>query len=140
MNNTTPQIIPMLAYEDGIAAMDWLCKAFGFSEKNRILDEKGKLAHGELTLGNGTIMLASPNEAYQSPKHHRQVCKIAEIWYQSPYIINGILVYVDDIEAHYNRAKDFGGVILSDIEKGGPGSRYRVEDLEGQRWMFMERN
>ena len=128
----------MLAYEDGVAAMDWLCKAFGFSETNRMLDDKGRLAHGELTLGSGIIMLASPTEEYQSPKHHRQVCEFAAEWYQVPYIINGILVYVDDIEKHYQRAKECGAIFLSEIEIGGPGPRYRVEDLEGQRWMFMQ--
>ena len=130
----------MLAYEDGVAAMDWLCRAFGFSETNRMLDDKGRLAHGELTLGSGIIMLASPTEEYQSPKHHRQVCEFAAKWYQVPYIINGILVYVDDIEKHFERAKECGAIILSEIEIGGPGPRYRVEDLEGQRWMFMQSN
>lgn len=140
MSDNNTQIIPMLAYEDGTAAMDWLCKVFGFSEKKRMLDNKGKLAHGELTLGNGIIILASPTDDYQSPRHHRQVCEVAAKWYQVPYIIKGILVYVDDLEKHYQRAKEFGAIFLSDIETGGPGSRYRVEDLEGQRWMFMQKN
>ena len=140
MSDNNPQVIPMLAYEDGVAAMDWLCKAFGFSEKNRILDDKGRLAHGELTSGTGTIMLASPTENYQSPKHHRQVCEFAAKWYQVPYIINGTLVYVDDIQKHYKRAKEYGANFLSGIEIGEPGSRYRAEDLEGQRWMFVQRN
>lgn len=139
MSNNDPQIVPMLSYENGVAAMEWLCNAFGFSEKNKILDDAGTLMHGELQMGSGSIFLASPSEAYQSPKHHRQVCEAAAKWYQSPYIINGVLVYVDDIEAHYQRAKAYGANILSDIETGGPGTRYRVEDLEGQRWMFMER-
>ena len=139
MSNKT-QIIPMLAYEDGVAAMDWLCKAFGFSEKTKMLDDTGRLVHGEITFGNGIIMLASPTEDYQSPGHHRQVCEVANKWSQVPYIMNGVLVYVDDVENHYQRAKKYGAVILSAIETGGPGSRYRVEDLEGQRWMFMQIN
>jgi PhnB protein len=57
-----------------------------------------------------------------------------------PYIINGVLVYVDDVEAHSSNAKEKRAVILSEIEYGGPGTRYRAEDLEGQRWMFMEKN
>lgn len=130
----------MLAYENGVAAMDWLCKAFGFVEKIRMLDESGKLAHGELTLGNSSIMLASPTADYQSPKHHRQVCEITARWHRFPYIFNGILVYVDNIEKHYQRAKECGATILSEIETNKPGARYRAEDLEGQRWMFMERN
>jgi uncharacterized glyoxalase superfamily protein PhnB len=133
-------VVPMLTYEDGIAAMEWLCKSFGFSENLRMLDEKKRLIHGELTWGNMKIMLASSIENYQSPKHHRQVCELAAKWYQSPYIVNGLLVYVDDIEKHYQRAKESGAVILSEIEKDYPGARYRAEDLEGQRWMFMEKN
>jgi uncharacterized glyoxalase superfamily protein PhnB len=48
-------------------------------------------------------------------------------------------VYVDDVEAHHRRAVDAGADMLSGIEDGGPGRRYRAEDLEGHRWMFMER-
>ena len=139
MSDNNTQIIPMLAYEDGLAAMDWLCEVFGFSESSRMLDDKGRLAHGELTLGNGIVMLSSPTPYYQSPRHHRQVCEKAAKWYKVPYIINGILVLVDDIEKHYQHSKECGATILSDIETGGPGSRYRVEDLEGQRWMFMQK-
>jgi uncharacterized glyoxalase superfamily protein PhnB len=134
------QIIPMLAYENGAAAMDWLCKAFGFTEKIRMLDDKGRLAHGELVLGDDIIMLAAPTEDYQSPKRHRQTCETAAKWYSIPYIINGVLVLVDDVETHYRRAKEHGATILSNIETGGPGIRYRVEDLEGQRWMFMQKS
>ena len=36
-------------------------------------------------------------------------------------------------------AKAAGAVILSEPEDGPPARRYRVEDLEGHRWMFMAR-
>ena len=129
----------MLAYEDGIAAIDWLCKAFGFSEKARMIDEYGKLTHGEIALGDGIIMLACPTPDYQGPSHHRKICDDAAKWYRVPYIINGVLVYIDDVEAHYNHAKQCGATILSDLETGFPDLRYRAEDLEGQRWMFMQK-
>jgi uncharacterized glyoxalase superfamily protein PhnB len=51
-----------------------------------------------------------------------------------------VLVYVDDIDDHYKRAKDAGANILSGPEEGPPGRRYRAEDLEGHRWMFMQRD
>lgn len=89
MPGKTPQIIPMLAYEEGVAAMEWLCKVFGFSEKNRILDDNGILIHGEIILGNGIIILASPTPDYQSPKHHREICEDTAKYYSVPYIING---------------------------------------------------
>jgi PhnB protein len=140
MSNSGQHIIPMLSYENGVEAMKWLCEAFGFVETTRMLDDSGRLVHGELSYGTNMIMLASPTTMYQSPKHHREVCDVAAKWYEVPYIINGLLIYVDDIETHYRRAKEYGVVFLSDLETGGPGTRYRVEDLEGQRWMFMQRH
>ena len=139
MSNTTPQIIPMLAYEDGIAAIEWLCRVFGFTEKEKWEDDAGRLTHGEIAMGDSIIMLASPTPGYQSPKHHRQVCEQAAKWYSVPYIINGVLVYVDDVRTHFETAKANGATILSALEEGGPGLRYRAEDLEGQRWMFMQK-
>jgi len=133
------QIIPMLAYENGVEAMDWLCKAFGFTAVTQWLDDSGRLSHGEIAMGESLIMLASPTPDYQSPKHHRSVCNAAAKWYKVPYVINGVLVYVDDIESHFKTSKENGAVILSEIETGGPGTRYRAEDPEGQRWMFMQK-
>ena len=139
MSDTNQQIIPMLSYEDGVAAIDWLCKAFGFTEKTRWLDDNGRLTHGEIEIANSIIMLASPTPNYQSPNHHRINCEAAAKWYRVPYIINGVMVYVDDVEKHFKTAKENGAIILSDLEDGGPGLRYRAEDLEGQRWMFIQK-
>ena len=57
-----------------------------------------------------------------------------------PWVIDGVLVYIADIGAHFERAKREGAVILSELEDGCPGRRYRAEDLEGHRWMFMTRS
>lgn len=128
----------MLAYEDGIAAMNWLCDVFGFTENMRMMDDAGRLTHGELKMGDSLVILAEPTPHYQSPAHHAQNCDIAAKWSAVPYIINGLLVYVDDIERHYKTAKSKAATILSELEYGFPGTRYRAADLEGQRWMFMQ--
>jgi uncharacterized glyoxalase superfamily protein PhnB len=133
-------IIPMLTYENGLEAMDWLCRVFGFMEKTKWLDNEGKLSHGEITLGNGIVMLANGNKDYQSPMHHRNNCSQSAKWYSVPYIINGVFVRVDDIQSHFENARKLGAVILSELEYGEPGTRYRAEDPEGQRWMFMQKN
>lgn len=134
-----PDVIPMLDYEDGPTAMDWLTKAFGFQEVARWLDNDGRLAHGEMATGSGRIMLATPTPAYQSPKHHREECAAAHAWSQVPWVIDGVLVYVADVDAHFAQAQAAGATILTAPEDGFPGRRYRVEDLEGHRWMFMQR-
>ncbi|MEA2655167.1 MAG: hypothetical protein QOI23_532 [Chloroflexota bacterium] len=132
-------VVPMIAYEDGNAAMDWLIDAFGFVEADRRLSADGVLTHGELKAGGGLIMLATPTPDYQGPKHHRESCEAARKWSSVPYIIDGVLVQVDDVAAHFERARAAGALILSAPEDTPDGRRYRVEDIEGHRWMFEER-
>ncbi len=134
-----PDVIPMIAYEDGPKAMDWLSSTFGFKERARMLGQDGRLSHGEMQAGEGVIMLASPTPDYQAPRHHRDGCESAKKWSAVPYIVDGVLVYVDDVNAHYQRAKQKGATILSEPEADDYGRRYRAEDIEGHRWMFMER-
>jgi PhnB protein len=135
---SSSDVIPMLDYEDGLAALDWLGRAFGFKEVARMADPDGRLAHGEMLAGNGRIMLATTPH-YEGPKKHREHCAAAKRWSEVPWVVDGVLVYVDDIDAHFARAKSAGARILSEIEGGFPGRRYRAEDLEGHRWMFMQR-
>ena len=137
--NPYPAVIPMLAYENGPEAMDWLSRAFGFRERARMLGENGRLSHGEMEAGDGVIMLATPSPHYHGPKRHREESEAARKWSDVPYIIDGVLVYVDDVDAHFQRAKAAGATILSPVEQGQEGKRYRAEDLEGHRWMFMEK-
>ena len=131
-------VIPMLAYENGPAAMDWLARAFGFREVDRRVED-GRLTHGEMDTGRGVVMMATPSVNYRGPKRHRDECEVARGWHDVPYIIDGVLVYVDDVGAHFDRAKAAGATILSALEGGPDGRRYRAEDVEGHRWMFVQR-
>ena len=133
-------VIPMLAYEDGAAAINWLTNAFGFDEQTRFTDDDGTVTHAELETGSGTIMLATPSPDYEGPALHRTGCAAAAAWSSVPWVVDGVLVYVDDVEAHFDRATRAGAPLLSGIEAGPDGSRlYRSEDVEGHRWMFMQR-
>jgi PhnB protein len=134
-----PDVVPMLAYEDGLAALDWLSRAFGFREQTRLTDATGRLSHGEMVAGEGLVMLASPTPDYQSPAHHRESCAAAQAWSRVPYIIDGVLVHVPDVAAHCARARSEGARILSEPQTDDIGTRYRAEDIEGHRWMFVQR-
>jgi uncharacterized glyoxalase superfamily protein PhnB len=129
----------MIAYENGPAAMDWLARAFGFRARTRMTTPDGRLSHGEMEAGDGLIMLATPSPHYHGPKRHRDECEPARRWSEVPYIIDGVLVYVDDVTAHFERARAAGATILSAPEEASEGKRYRAEDLEGHRWMFIQR-
>jgi uncharacterized glyoxalase superfamily protein PhnB len=136
----TQRIVPMLAYEDAAAAIDWLTEAFGFRERpdERYTDADGTVTHAELERDGASVMLATPNPDYQSPKHHRETCEPARRWLDNPWVIDGLFVEVDDVDAHHARAVAAGATVIRPLE--GPDftglRRYTAEDLEGHRWMF----
>jgi uncharacterized glyoxalase superfamily protein PhnB len=140
MGDFYPTVVPMLAYEDAGAAADRLCNAFGFIERreHRVVGKDGLVSHAELETGNGLIMLATPTADYHSPAHHRQTCADADKWLSVPWVVDGVLVHVPDLEGHMRHAVEEGAHVLGKIENGGGGKLYRVEDLEGHRWMFHE--
>jgi uncharacterized glyoxalase superfamily protein PhnB len=130
----------MLSYEDVANAADWVSRAFGFRETGRWNDADGRVTHVNMELDGAMVMLGFPGPDYQSPRHHAEVCDLARAWTTTPYVIDGVLVYVDDIDAHLERALASGASILSPVEDNpGIGQRnYRAEDVEGHRWMFAQ--
>ena len=58
MNRSAPTatVVPILIYEDVGQAIDWLCRAFGFSERLRA-EREGVIGHAQLTVAEGAIML-----------------------------------------------------------------------------------
>ncbi len=121
----SPRVAPYLLYEDAGAALDWLAKAFGFVEVQR-LDGPDGVAHAEMAVADSRIMLGNPGPDFKSPKHLGAVT-------------HNTYVYVDDIEAHFARAKAAGATILDEVEEQFYGDkRYGVEDPEGHVWYFAE--
>ena len=131
-------LIPMLSYEDCDAAAEWLKRAFGFGEEERYADDDGRVTHVTLTLGDGVVMIGWPGPDYQSPNHHREACAAAARWSEVPYVIDGVFASVEDVAAHCERARAAGARILSEPDEAFGERRYRVEDLEGHRWMFAQ--
>src|SRR2546428_1616884 len=89
MATNYPDVIPMIAYEDGLKAMDWLASAFGFKERARMLDDGGRLSHGEMQAGDGVVMLGTPTPGYQAPPHHPEACRPAPEWATRPHHLRG---------------------------------------------------
>jgi uncharacterized glyoxalase superfamily protein PhnB len=132
-------VVPMPTYQDVGAACAWLCTAFGFQERKRFTDKQGTVTTAILDVpGGGVIMPGLTGPEYQSPRRHRETCDAARRWQEVPYVIDGILVTVDDADRHCALARATGATILSEPEDTGHGRVYRAEDLEGHRWMFSE--
>jgi uncharacterized glyoxalase superfamily protein PhnB len=132
-----PVVVPMPTYEDVGAASDWLCQAFGFTELQRFQDGEGNVTTAVLTVpGGGALLLGRTGPDYQSPRRHRETCDASRLWQQVPYIVDGVMVTVQDVDAHLAMARAAGAGVLSDPEDTPHGRQYRVEDPEGHRWMF----
>ena len=120
----TPRVTPYLYYQDVAAALGFLTDAFGFREKLRMPGPDGKIAHAEMTLGDGLVMMGCPGADYRNPKRLGQTT-------QSLY------VYVDDVDAHCAHAKTAGAKIINEPEDQFYGDRrYGAEDPEGHEWFF----
>ena len=121
-----PAVMPYLHYEDAAAALDFLTTAFGFREKYRMDDENGRVGHAEVEIGDrGVVMLGEPGEGYRNPKNIGAKATAS------------IYVYVDDVDAHFVRAKDAGATILREPQDQFYGDRnYGAADPEGHEWYF----
>jgi uncharacterized glyoxalase superfamily protein PhnB len=131
------RIVPFIGYEDAAAAIEWLERAFGFREKrDQRYEEGGTITHAELELDGAAIYLSTP-AGYASPRTLRAESEAARRAYDNPWVIDGLFVEVDDVEAHFERAREAGATILREPEEPGIGFRiYSAEDPEGHRWMF----
>ena len=110
----TQRIVPMIAYANAAAAIDWLTEAFGFREraKRRHTDESGTVTHAELERDGALVMLATPNADYEGPRRHRETCEAARRWQDNPWVIDGLFVNVDDVDAHHARAVAAGATVI----------------------------
>jgi PhnB protein len=121
-----PRITPYLLYEDVGGALDWLAKAFGFRERLRFVDEQGTVTHAEMSLADGVVMMGHPGPDYRSPKRLGQSTQ-------------QVHVYVDDVDAHFERAQAAGATIVAEPSDQPYGDRrYDAEDPEGVRWSFAQ--
>jgi uncharacterized glyoxalase superfamily protein PhnB len=121
-----PRVAPYLLYEDPAAALDWLATAFGFRERFRNTGDGGWIDHAEMEIGDGLLMLAKPGPNYRSPRRLGAATGLVH-------------VYVDDIHAHFERAKAAGALIRDKPEEKPYGTiQYCAADPEGHLWLFSE--
>ena len=121
-----PKVMPMLDYEDAGAAIDFLRSAFGFEETMRLAGDDGSIAHAELALDGASISLSTVwREGGFSTPHELEGVH-SQVWCE-----------VDDVDAHYQRARAAGAVVINEPVNQDYGYRtYRAIDPEGHRWYF----
>jgi uncharacterized glyoxalase superfamily protein PhnB len=118
-NRSIPRctVIPELAYPDVGEGSDWLCAAFGFTVRVRIANHRV-----QLNVGDGAIVVTE----LRGPGPVRDVA-------------HSVMVRVEDVDAHSERAKKHGARVLRTPASHPFGERqYTVEDPAGHRWTFTQ--
>ena len=115
-------IVPVLAYGDVNQAIAWLTKAFGFSERFRTAPEPdGTIHHAQMAVGEGAIILNGQRVS------------------EPGVSIQRIFVRVEDVNAHFERVREFGARILRAPADCAFGERqYTAQDLAGNEWTFSQ--
>ncbi len=129
-NASKSNIIPGMRYKDAPAAIDWLCRALGFTPHLVVPDEDGGIAHAQLVLGNGMIMLGS----YRDEGEYDRLVRLPQDAggsTQAAYIV------IEEIEDHYQNAVEAGARIVYELaEQDYGGKLYSALDPEGHLWNF----
>jgi uncharacterized glyoxalase superfamily protein PhnB len=130
--HTTATIIPVLRYRDAPAAIEWLCRTFGFEKNLVVPNEDGTIAHAQLRFGNGMIMLGSAVHGdTEFGRLMKQPDEIGGRQTQSSYLV------VNDADVVYAMAKDAGARIAIEIKDEDYGGRgFSCSDPEGHLWSF----
>lgn len=128
-NETASTIIPCLLYRDASAAIDWLCSNFGFEKHAIYPNPDGSIAHAQLTLNKGMLMIASVNAESEWGKLIKQPDQLGGAETQAAYLV------VKDADVIYARVKAAGAKIVIDIKFEDYGGRgFSCLDLEGRLW------
>jgi len=124
-------IIPTMRYRDAAAAIDWLCRAFGFERHLVVPGEQGTITHAQLTLGNGMIMLGSARDD-EFGKLQKTPAQVGGVGTQSPYII------VPDADAHH---EEIGVERSSAAQRHGAivHARHGLAEMEHHPLRFVQR-
>jgi uncharacterized glyoxalase superfamily protein PhnB len=134
-----PRMTASVYYDEPHAAIDWLCRAFGFELRLKVEGDDGALHHSELCLADALVMVSGTGgtESWQS-------------LYRSPRTLGGrvtqaLCFFVDDVDVHHAQALQLGAQVIREPTTTDYGDDYWTDrsygaiDPEGHLWWFMQR-
>jgi len=124
-----PTVVPYLAVQGGVAALEFYKKAFGAKELARTTTPDGKLIHGRLRVGNSLIMLSDvfPGADVASPATVGTTTVTLHL-------------YTKDVDRVWDRAVAAGAKVTRPLENQYWGERYgHLLDPFGHHWSLSMR-
>jgi PhnB protein len=124
MPATRTEIIPYIFYHDLPAALEWLARAFGFTEEMRTGTPSGGM-HGQMTFDGQRIMMGQGAQQWSMLSPH-----------EAGAATMGVFIYLNDVDAHHARAEAAGAEIVQPPHNESYGRTYTARDLDGHPWFF----
>ena len=133
-----PRMSSSAHYQDAARMIDWLCEAFGFELRLKVEGDDGRIEHSELTYGDAVLMVGAERRGTRwgiraaSPK-------------TAGIETGGLMLYLDDVDAHCAQARAHGATIVSEPAVHDYGEdywadrSYGAQDLDGHVWWFTQR-
>ena len=120
----TATVVPILIYDDVGRAIDWLVRAFGFSERLRA-ERDGVIGHAQLAVVEGAIMLGRQGGPYRAPDGN--------------HVTAYVHIAIEDVDNHFERARKCGASVVQPPTDMPFGVRqYTVRDPAGHWWTFSQ--
>ena len=117
-------VLPHVIYHDLELAIRWLGRAFGFVEHYRYGPADGPADGMQVRFENAWLMLERARAGSATPSETR---------HRTQYLT----LFIDDVDAHYARAKAAGATIVESPAETVYGEYlYAATDLAGHRWIF----
>ena len=113
-------ITPNLVYDDVEVALEWLEHTLGFKERARYVDKGDVIRQAEIYVGKDEVWLSKHTGGYQGPPQY-------------------LVVWVDDIDAQYERIKIAGGQASSPTNQSWGVRNFYITDPGGYHWGFHKR-
>jgi uncharacterized glyoxalase superfamily protein PhnB len=126
-SKTGSDTVPMLYYDDVVAAQAWLSSAFGLETARQHTNRDGDAVGAEMRIGSGVVMLLGGDDAQFGLRSAKE----------QGVATGGAYITLDDVDAHYEVARAAGATIVVSLQDMDYGScEYGALDLEGQFWSF----
>ena len=136
-----PRLSSSIFYDDAAAAIDWLCRAFGFEVRLKVEGDAGRIVHSELVYGEALVMVAQSGTRTTHPNFPPGA---------SPRSIGGantqaLMLFVDNVDEHCAHARAAGANVIEPPTVHDYGAEhwsdrsYGALDLEGHLWWFTQR-
>ncbi len=136
-----PRISSSLYYRDASRMIDWLCEAFGFQVRLKVEGEGGRIEHSELTLDDDGLVMVGQECAGTQRRFATDMLSPLSAGGNT----QGLMLYVDDVDAHCARARAAGARVVAEPEVHDYGEAYWSDrsygalDPEGHLWWISQR-